>query len=52
MKTPLRLMVLSLFLGGTVMLAGCGEAKKKEKPSAPDATDKAPAADADTRCRC
>ncbi|MDG2184293.1 MAG: hypothetical protein P8K79_01360 [Mariniblastus sp.] len=50
MKTPLRLMVLSLFLGGTVMLAGCGEAKKKEKPSAPsapDATDKAPAADAD-----
>ena len=49
MKTPLRLMVLSLFLGGTVMLAGCGEAKKKEKPaapSAPDATDKAPAAPA------
>ena len=47
MKTPLRLMVLSLFLGGTVLLAGCGEAKKKEKPSAPDATDKAPTADAD-----
>lgn len=53
MKTPLRLMVLSLFLGGTVMLAGCGEAKKKEKPAAPaapaaaDKTPAAPATDAD-----
>jgi predicted lipid-binding transport protein (Tim44 family) len=46
-------MVLSLFLGGTVMLAGCGEAKKKEKPAAPaapaaaDKTPAAPATDAD-----
>lgn len=46
MKTPLRLMVLSLFLGGTVMLAGCGEAKKTEKPAAPAASDKTPAAPA------
>ncbi len=41
MKTPLRLMVLSLFLGSTVILAGCGEAKKKEAaaPPATPATD-------------
>lgn len=53
MKTPLRLMVLSLFLGGTVILAGCGEAKKETAkpaapaaPTAPTAPDKTPAAPA------
>ncbi|MCH2181509.1 MAG: hypothetical protein MK108_05840 [Mariniblastus sp.] len=42
MKTPLKLMVLSLFLGSTVILAGCGEAKKKEPAATPP-----PAADGD-----
>lgn len=43
MKAPLKLMVLSLFLASTMILAGCGEAKKKE----PAATPAAPAADGD-----
>ena len=43
MKAPLKLMVLSLFLASTVILAGCGEAKKKE----PAATPTAPATDGD-----